>query len=216
MISEAPTVSELLLARIIRLGYKLAESTLVIIPCIIGVLLLIRPCQLPFLGSLILPTCHVNLNDEVLTIISIIIIRVLLAAVESILNLCIILISFFYGIYILLSGIIYLMEESVLIFRKINFTTDYRKLQVLGALLNSCVRNRIFATVAFVNRSNYASCDILHCFETFRFDEHGTFCVCCNYNGGYDDCVLYLFRNGLWKEQSLVDGGQEERGEEWL
>lgn len=124
-------------------------------PSIIGILVIIRPCQVPFLGSVVLPSnmCHqeeksfVTIWQAVVTFGT----RIVLATWEAFVMLNMVVFSLFYAMFILISGIIWVLEEASEIFKRKMFTSEYRDLQVMGSLLNDCVRNKLFPIFALAS-----------------------------------------------------------------
>lgn len=115
---------------------------------------MLNPCQLPFLGSIILPrsVCSANfwtLDSTGIGPCSIILMTIGLTIFEFLVWFNLTLTASYYVAFIFLAGIFLLLEESSRIFSSIRFTNEYRELQILENLLNSCVRYRIFQVVAF-------------------------------------------------------------------
>ncbi|XP_021953388.2 uncharacterized protein LOC110850231 [Folsomia candida] len=112
-------------------------------------MILIFPCQLPFLGSAILPRnqCDTPIHAAGMYFAGV---RILLAIFEMKQLLYMILSGGFYSIYTLMAGTIHLWIELKKICEDntVKFSKRYRQVQVFEQLLNSCTRFRIFPVFA--------------------------------------------------------------------
>lgn len=112
-------------------------------PFLFAILVFVSPCQLPFLGSLLLTTCS---GWSVPLLLA----RLFLATFEFFAFSQMLLPSILYAFFMLLAAIILLWDEAERKFvncAELNLI-KYRKLQVLEKLINSCVRGRIFPVLA--------------------------------------------------------------------
>lgn len=127
--------------KVLNLIYTVIPST-ILMPLGIGTLAFFRPYKIPFLGSLILPVRSHCTNFILLA-------RFLIAIYEFTLLFCVTIIGVFYAFYVILPTILFIFEEAIQLFEKHVFSQEYRKLQVLAALINLCLRNRILPLAAF-------------------------------------------------------------------
>ncbi|OXA44861.1 hypothetical protein Fcan01_20492 [Folsomia candida] len=136
--------------------FRLIDFTLLTCPIVFSLMVLINPCQLPFIGSLILSPkfCTASIiaeSDNWDFIIINFLVRIILASFEYLIFFQITTAAVFQGMMIPLSGIIFLLEKTN------RLTTHkgklplikYRQLQIFTAVLNLCIKTRIFPVVAY-------------------------------------------------------------------
>lgn len=151
------------LVRTVDLIYLLLDVTLRIFGIAVAIFVFISPCQLPFLGSLFFSTCS---GWSVALILS----RFVLALLEYVILTQMVLSGYLYAVFMLLSGIIFLWNESEKAFcshgncKRNKFMTKYRQLQVMEKVINSCIRFRIFPLHAMVS----PTVQILSCYAIVK------------------------------------------------
>lgn len=138
--------------RVVDITFTMLEYVYKPFPFVIAALIFLSPCQLPFLGSLLLTTCSGWTFSMLLA-------RCALAILEFLFISQILVSEIFYLVFILLSAIIILWNEC----KKCPDTLSarkYRNLMILEKLINSCVRARIFTIITML-------CPILQIFGSY-------------------------------------------------
>lgn len=123
------------------------NHTIHILPVAIALLVFMSPCQLPFLGSLLLTTCSSPSTYFVL-------IRIGLALLEFLVVTHLLVSELPYGLFMLLGGILTLwdaFQKTVVNYGSEIVILKYRKMQVLEKLVNSCLQSRVFPIMAMVS-----------------------------------------------------------------
>lgn len=150
--------------RLIDIAFSLVYLTAYIIfPFAMIILLIWRPCQMPLLGSLILPWNECS-KPMLQSDPSFLVIRVLILIWEAILAYHHYLNAGHHAVHVLIAGILYLWEKSSSVFACPDTIKNngFRKLQVLESILNSCIRRTLLPTVLIV-------CPSMQILTTFVF-----------------------------------------------
>lgn len=111
-------------------------------PILIAVQIFMIPCQLPFIGSILLNSCSGWTNDFVM-------IRLGLSVFEFVNTALVLVPPIPYILFVLVSAIMLLWNECAMAHGD-QSTMKYRNLQVLEKLVNSCVRYRILPVLTGV------------------------------------------------------------------
>ncbi|OXA37791.1 hypothetical protein Fcan01_27433 [Folsomia candida] len=123
--------------KLLHLTFPAVEFTFqFIFPVSLVILLILRPCQAPFVGSVILPMIQSKGSIFTSYPYFVPILRVGLIVFEFAQILRNMVAGSQYGMNIVIAGILYLWEQSSKIVGYPVFSNKYRKIQVLEAILN--------------------------------------------------------------------------------
>ncbi|OXA40373.1 putative AC9 transposase [Folsomia candida] len=131
-------------------------------------LLILFPCQPPFLGWVILPECDCTRSSCSPNPFFFLIVKAALILAEFAQIFRHLVNGSHYAMYVVIAGILHLWEESAKIVGSPRFTRRYRKLQILEVVLNFAIRDKVFPTFL-------VSCPSMQILATF---------VCIKYHDG--------------------------------
>lgn len=115
-----------------------------VFPPAMAFLLMLLPCQLPFLGSVILPGCEFTRSPFPSHVYLNLVVKVVLILFEFSQIFRNLITGMHYGMYIVIAGILHLWEASSKIVGSPGFSKNYRQLQVLEAVVNGALRDKLF------------------------------------------------------------------------
>ncbi|OXA62681.1 hypothetical protein Fcan01_00294 [Folsomia candida] len=141
------------------------KSSYTFFPLGVFVLVIFRPCQVPLLGSLLIP--EQECSTSFLHIGQCNLLKVTLVVLEVTHCVFIMLIGMTYGAYLCVTGVLVLLEEADRSFKPGGVMQDYRHFQVLETLLNCVIRSRTFPLLAGV----FPGFQIMIGFVYIRFHE---------------------------------------------
>lgn len=153
--------------------YLLAEVTCWIMPVAIALVVFLIPCKPPFLGSILVQKdfCRDIMTNWNVTNLAI---RVSLAGLDFLVMMQLCYVVNYYAYHVLLTGQYFLWIQGYDLLRSLgtrdpdlDFLLEYRKLQVVEALLRQAVRWRVFPAVSVI----MPACQVLSSFALIKLHD---------------------------------------------